>query len=81
MTSTGGMSFQQNNGDGRGEYASQDSEPPHFGIGTAAEATAEVIWPGGITDVVATVAADSTLTVTEGTFLLVGSKLCQTSSI
>jgi hypothetical protein len=29
------------------------------------EATAEVIWPSGITHVMATVAADSTLTVTE----------------
>jgi hypothetical protein len=34
-----------------------------------------------ITDVVATVAADSTLAVKDGTFLRVGSKLCQTSSI
>jgi hypothetical protein len=75
------MSVRQNNGGGRGEYASQGNEPLHLGIGTATEATAEVIWPSGITDVVATVAADSTLIVTEGTFLLVGSKLCQTSSI
>jgi hypothetical protein len=66
VTSTRGMSLRQNNGGGDGEYASQGSEPLHFGIGTATEATAEVLWPSGIPDVVATVAADSTLTVVEG---------------
>src|SRR5262249_41641384 len=44
VTYTGGMSYRQNNGGGGGEYASQGSEPLHFGIGTATEATVEVKW-------------------------------------
>jgi hypothetical protein len=63
---TGGMSFRQNNGGGGGEHAAQGSEPLHFGIGTATEATVEVKWPSGIVDTVSSVAADSTLTVVEG---------------
>jgi ASPIC and UnbV len=60
------MSFRQNNGGGGGEYASQGSEPLHFGIGTATEATVKVIWPSGIVDILSSVAANSTLTVVEG---------------
>jgi hypothetical protein len=66
LTSSTGMSFRQNNGGGGGEDASQGSEPLHFGIGTATEATIEVRWPSGIVDTVSSVAADSTLTVAEG---------------
>ena len=65
-TSTAGMSFQQNNGGGGGEWGSQGSEPLHFGIGTATEATVEVKWPSGIVDTVPSVAANSTVTVLEG---------------
>ena len=50
VTSTAGMSFRQNNGGGGGEWCSQGSEPLHFGIGTATEATVEVKWPSGIVD-------------------------------
>ena len=66
VTSITGMSFRQNNGGGGGEDASQGSEPLHFGIGTATEATVKVKWPSGIVDTVSSVAADSTLTVVEG---------------
>jgi hypothetical protein len=67
VTSTGGRSYRQNNGGGGGEYASQGSEPLHFGIGLATEATVKVIWTSGVIDRVSRVLADSTLTVTEGT--------------
>jgi enediyne biosynthesis protein E4 len=60
------MSFRQHNGGGGGEYTSQGSEPLHFGIGTATEATVKVIWPSGIVDILSSVAANSTLTVVEG---------------
>ena len=66
VTSTTGLSFQQNNGGGGGEFASQGSEPLHFGIGAATEATIEIRWPSGITDTLPAVAANSTLTVVEG---------------
>jgi hypothetical protein len=66
-TYTGGRSYRQNNGGGGGEYASQGSEPLHFGIGLATEATVKVIWTSGVIDRVSGVLADSTLTVTEGT--------------
>jgi len=65
VTYSGGMSFRQNNGGGGGEYSSQGSEPLHFGIGTATEATVKVIWPSGIVDILSSVAANSTLTVVE----------------
>ena len=67
VTSTAGMSFRQNNGGGGGEQASQGGEPLHFGIGTATEATVEVKWPSGVVDILPSVAADSTITVVEGT--------------
>ena len=66
VTYTGGMSFRENNGGGGGEYASQGSEPLHFGIGTATEATIVVNWPSGVVDAFYSVAANSTLTVVEG---------------
>jgi len=65
VTYSGGMSFRQNNGGGGGEYSSQGSEPLHFGMGTATEATVKVIWPSGIVDILSSVAANSTLTVVE----------------
>ena len=67
VTSTNGQSFRQNNGGGGGEYASQGSEPLHFGIRAATQATVEVIWPSGVIDRISGVLADSTLTITEGT--------------
>jgi len=60
------MSFRQNKGGGGGEWCSQGSEPLHFGIGTATEATVEVKWPSGIVDTVSSVAANSTIRVVEG---------------
>jgi enediyne biosynthesis protein E4 len=60
------MSLRQNNGGGGGEYASQGSEPLHFGIGAARQATVVVKWPSGIIDAVPSVAASSTITVVEG---------------
>ena len=67
VTSSTGMSFRQNNGGGGGEFTSQGSEPLHFGIGIATEATVEVRWPSGIVDTVSSVPANSTLTIVEGT--------------
>ena len=66
VTSTTGVSYRQNNGGGGGEYASQSSEPLHFGIGSATEATVVVTWPSGIVDTVASVPATSTITIMEG---------------
>ena len=66
VTSTAGMSFRQNNGGGGGGWCSQGSEPLHFGIGTATEATVEVNWPSGIVDTRSSVAANSTIRVVEG---------------
>jgi enediyne biosynthesis protein E4 len=65
-TSTTGVSYRQNNGGGGGEYASQSSEPLHFGIGSATEAMIVVTWPSGIVDTVLSVPANSTITVVEG---------------
>ena len=65
-TYTGGMSFRENNGGGGGEFWSQGSEPLHFGIGTATAATLKVIWPSGKIDTLPSVAANSTITVREG---------------
>jgi hypothetical protein len=66
VTYAGRMGFRQNNGGGGGEFVSQGSEPLHFGIGSATSATVEVIWPSGVVDSLLLVAADSTLTVVEG---------------
>ena len=66
VTYAGGKAFRENNGGGGGEYASQGSEPLHFGIGSADTATIAVNWPSGVVDILTTVAANSTLTVLEG---------------
>ncbi len=67
VTSTDGLTcFRQNTGDGGGNYFSQGSGPLHFGIGAAAEATVSVTWPSRITDVISNVAANSTITIAEG---------------
>jgi ASPIC/UnbV protein len=66
VTYSGRRSFRQNNGGGGGEYASQGSEPLHFGIGQAAIASVQVEWPSGIVDLLASVPADSTTDVVEG---------------
>jgi enediyne biosynthesis protein E4 len=66
VSSTARESFRQNNGGGGGEYASQGSEPLHFGIGTATAARVTVIWPSGVVDILPSVAADSAITVVEG---------------
>jgi len=66
VTSAAGMSFRQNNGGGGGDYASQGSEPMHFGISQAATASVQVEWPSGIVDLLASVPADSTINVVEG---------------
>ena len=62
----GGMSFRENNGGGGGEDKSQGSEPLHFGIGTAGQAGVKVFGPSGAIDTVRGVAANSTITVVEG---------------
>jgi hypothetical protein len=66
VTYSGGMCFRQNNGGGGGEFDSQGSEPLHFGIGTATEATLQVIWPSHVIDTLSAVPANSTLTIVEG---------------
>ena len=62
----GRIGFQENNGGGGGEYASQGSEPLHFGIGGATHANVEVEWPSGVVDTVRSVSGNSTITVVEG---------------
>ena len=64
----GQIAFRQNNGGGGGELGSQGDGPMHFGIGTSAAATIQIAWPSGFVDIVPDVAADSSLTVTEGSF-------------
>ncbi len=66
VTSSNGMSYRQNNGGGGGEQASEGSEPLHFGIGSAVDATVEVKWPSGTVDTMTQVAANSTLDIVEG---------------
>ncbi len=66
VTFTTGASYRQNNGGGGGEYASQSSEPLHFGIGSATAATVKVTWPSGVVDTVVAVPANSFITVVEG---------------
>jgi hypothetical protein len=62
----GKKSYRQNNGGGGGEYASQGSEPIHFGIGNAAIADINVTWPSGTVDTVSSVPMNSTITIVEG---------------
>jgi len=66
VTSTKGVSYRQNTGGGGGDYASQSSEPLHFGIDSATEGTVVVTWPSGVVDTVVSVPANSTITVLEG---------------
>ena len=66
VTTSKGVAYRQNDGGGGGNYASQSNQPLHFGIGTANSATVEIRWPSGVVDILVGVAADSTLTVTEG---------------
>ncbi len=66
VTSANGMSYRQNNGGGGGENASQGSEPLHFGLGQATAATLVVKWPSGVVDTLSDLAADSSITVVEG---------------
>ena len=60
------IAFRQNNGGGGGEWASQGAGPMHFGIGTSPTATVRVTWPSGLVDVMPSVAANTTLTIVEG---------------
>jgi len=62
----GGQAFRENTGGGGGDFASQGSEPLHFGIGAAESATVKVVWPSGTIDVLPSVDANSSITVTEG---------------
>ncbi len=66
-TYAGGQAFRENNGGGGGDYASQGSEPLHFGIGAATSASLQVAWPSGRVDTIPNVAANSTITITEST--------------
>ncbi len=67
VTTSDGVSYQQHDGGGGGHYASQGSQPLHFGIGAAASASVEVRWPSGLVNTLPSVAANSTVTITEGT--------------
>lgn len=66
VTYAGGMAYRQNDGGGGGQYASQSSQPLHFGIGTATQATVKVEWSSGVVDTLSSVPANSTITVVEG---------------
>jgi ASPIC and UnbV/FG-GAP-like repeat len=66
VTYDGGLAYRENNGGGGGEWGSQGANPCHFGIGSAETATVRITWPSGIVDVLDPVAADSSLTVVEG---------------
>jgi hypothetical protein len=76
-TYSGGLAFRENNGGGGGDYASQGSEPLHFGIGSAANATLTVNWPSGVTDTLSNVAANSTITLVEGSTVGTGPTITQ----
>ena len=66
VTSSNGVAYRQNNGGGGGEYASQGSEPLHFGLGAATTATVVVNWPSGVVDTQQGVPVNQIITVTEG---------------
>ena len=66
VTSSNGVAYRQNNGGGGGEYASQGSQPLHFGLGAATTGTVVVKWPSGIVDTLQDVAANRIMTITEG---------------
>ena len=62
----GSIAFREYNGGGGGEWGSQGAGPVHVGIGTADTATIRITWPSGLVDLLPDVAANSTLTVVEG---------------
>ena len=65
-TYEGKIAFRENNGGGGGEWGSQGAGPIHFGIGVASAATVVVNWPSGVVDTISGVAANSTITLVEG---------------
>ncbi|HEU0208378.1 MAG TPA: FG-GAP-like repeat-containing protein, partial [Candidatus Udaeobacter sp.] len=58
--------FRQYDGGGGGVLYSQSSEPLHFGLGQATQGDLQVTWPSGAVDTVPGVAANQTVTITEG---------------
>ncbi len=60
------IAFRENNGGGGGELGSEGDGPMHFGIGTSETATIRVTWPSGLVDVVPSVAANTAMTLVEG---------------
>ncbi len=63
---SGRIAFRENNGGGGGDWASQGAGPLYFGIASASSATVTVNWPSGVVDTLATVPANSTLAIVEG---------------
>ena len=66
VTSTNGVAYGQNNGGGGGNNDSQGSQPLHFGLGQATSANVVVNWPSGRVDHLTNVAANSSITLAEG---------------
>jgi VCBS repeat protein/ASPIC/UnbV protein len=66
VTHDGKIAFRENNGGGGGEWGSQGDGPMHFGIGSSGTAAVRIVWPSGIVDVLPAVAANTVLSVTEG---------------
>jgi hypothetical protein len=62
----GKMAFRQNDGGGGGMFASQSSQPLHFGVGNATTATVTVSWPSGVCDQFSNVATNQAITFIEG---------------
>ena len=58
--------YRQQTAGGGGENDSQGSQPIHVGLGTATEASVAISWPSGIVDNVTNVAANSNITIIEG---------------
>ena len=67
VTSATGSIYRQNDGGGGGTYSSQGVQPLHFGLGSANSVAVEVRWPSGLVNTLPSVAANSTVTITEGT--------------
>ena len=66
VTYNGSIAFRENNGGGGGEWGSQGAGPLYFGIGSASQVSLQVNWPSGIVDTVSMVAANTTMTLVEG---------------
>jgi hypothetical protein len=49
-----------------GSYLSASDSRVHFGLGSAKQATVEILWPSGKRQVLENVAADQMVTVKEG---------------